>query len=82
MEWHYAIGEEQFGPVTADELRTLIQDGIVQLTDLAWCPVMAQWQEVGSIRVLGIERPRKPKASKPTKLIAHKGAIRGIGGIC
>ncbi len=84
MEWHYAIGEQQFGPVSADEIRRLVQAGTLKPTDLAWCSVMKAWEEIGSIRVLGIERmrERKQRERKPKSPPSHRGAIKGIGGIC
>lgn len=91
MDWHYAIGEDQFGPVSADELRQLVQSGKVQTTDLAWCPAMAKWQEISLIRVLKISKSATPRASASAekmggagggKIKKIRGSITGIGGIC
>jgi uncharacterized RDD family membrane protein YckC len=43
QNWYYARGNDQFGPVTMDQLKSLIGTGQVQMADLVWTEGMAQW---------------------------------------
>jgi hypothetical protein len=50
--WYYGEGERQKGPVTADELKRLVELGRVKPTDLVWQPGMDDWVPAKSIRGL------------------------------
>jgi len=43
MTWYYAVGSQQLGPVTEDQLQGLIKDGVVTGETLVWREGMANW---------------------------------------
>ena len=43
MEWHYAIGGDQHGPISWDELKSLAQEGRLAGHDLVWKRGMQSW---------------------------------------
>jgi len=43
MTWYYAVGSQQQGPVTEDQLQGLIKDGVVTGDTLVWREGMANW---------------------------------------
>src|SRR5262245_2199514 len=47
MEWYYAVGGEQKGPVSDQELQRLAQQGAVTPQTLVWREGMAGWQPYG-----------------------------------
>jgi TM2 domain-containing membrane protein YozV len=50
--WHYAVGDEQYGPVTLVELRGMLRSGQVMDDDLVWKDGMADWVPLSSIAEL------------------------------
>ncbi len=44
MTWYYAVGQEQKGPVTEDQLHALAKDGVVTPDTLVWRDGLADWQ--------------------------------------
>lgn len=44
MTWYYAVGQQQLGPVTDDQLQALAKDGVVSGDTLVWRDGMANWQ--------------------------------------
>ncbi len=51
-DWHYALGNEQFGPVTPEALQELIQKGTLTRADRVWRPGMNQWMPAGDLAIL------------------------------
>jgi uncharacterized RDD family membrane protein YckC len=51
-EWHYALGNEQFGPVTPEALQDLINKGSLTRQDRVWRPGMNQWMPAGDLASL------------------------------
>ena len=49
MSWYYAIGQEQKGPVTDDQLQALVRDGVITGDTLVWREGMAGWQAYRTI---------------------------------
>lgn len=47
--WHYALGDEQQGPVTAETLRHLLQANAIDRSTLVWCDGMDEWLPLGDI---------------------------------
>ena len=43
LEWHYALGEVQHGPVSWEELRSLAESGQLRSNDLVWKKGMSGW---------------------------------------
>jgi len=48
-QWHYTVGEEQYGPITLLELRKLVASGEVLGTDLVWREGMPDWTAAGDV---------------------------------
>lgn len=49
MQIFLARDNQQAGPYTLEQLNTMLADGQVQLTDLAWHEGMEKWQQLGEI---------------------------------
>ena len=49
MQWYYAVGKEQKGPVTEEEFQALVYEGKIKSKTLVWNPDMANWDEYGRI---------------------------------
>src|SRR5262245_47152083 len=47
MEWYYAVGGQQKGPVNEEELQRMAQQGVVTPQTLVWREGMADWQPYG-----------------------------------
>jgi uncharacterized membrane protein len=53
MQWHYAVGDQQHGPVEEAELVRLVREGVVKPSDLVWNPSMGDaWTRVADVRSL------------------------------
>ena len=48
-EWHCAIGNTQFGPISLEQLLEWINQGRVGANDLVWRQGMAQWQPASQV---------------------------------
>lgn len=44
MNWYYAVGQTQQGPVTEEQLQALAKDGVVTADTMVWRDGMADWQ--------------------------------------
>lgn len=62
--WYYAIGREQNGPVSRDELVDLAESGALRPDDLVWVEGMSEWKPSGSIPELS-RLQKEPKAPEP-----------------
>lgn len=49
MQWHYAIGGRQFGPVSQERLEEMVLKGEISRETLVWKEGMAQWQRVDEV---------------------------------
>src|SRR5438067_12203901 len=63
QNWYYARGNDQFGPVTIDQLKSLIGTGQVQMADLVWTEGMAQWGAAQAVPELVAQTTPNPYAS-------------------
>lgn len=43
MDWHYAIGNEQLGPVSENELALMVSSGRINANTLVWRDPMKEW---------------------------------------
>jgi len=57
MDWFYAQNNQQKGPVTAEALISMLQQGHVQPGDLVWREGMANWQAAGTVPELATGVP-------------------------
>lgn len=51
-EWFYAINEQQYGPVTFNQIISKIQDKTLNKTDLVWHISLVKWTEIQQISEL------------------------------
>jgi uncharacterized membrane protein len=49
MTWYYAVGQQQQGPVTEDQLHALAKDGVVTSETLVWRAGLTNWQPYSTI---------------------------------
>lgn len=49
MEWYYARGQEQVGPVSSEAFRDLVVQGIVREDTLVWNSGLPNWQPYGQV---------------------------------
>lgn len=48
-DWHCAVGNTQYGPISMEQLLGWIEEGRVGANDLVWREGMAQWQPASSV---------------------------------
>lgn len=65
VEWWYADGSEQRGPVSLEEMRTLVSDGRLDRDTLVWHAGMSGWTPAGMVSELGF-RPKLPSTPSTT----------------
>jgi uncharacterized RDD family membrane protein YckC len=51
-DWHYALGNDQYGPITLEGLTDLISKGTLTRQDRVWRPGMNQWMPAGDLAAL------------------------------
>lgn len=59
-DWHYTSGGRQHGPVSEDQLKSLVASGTIRPSDLVWNPSMPQWVPAGQAGVLGAAMAAAP----------------------
>ena len=74
-KWFYARGEERFGPVTSQKLKSLAAAGKLQPADLIWKEDMHDWSPASQLRGLFPSEP----ASADTPPPASDEDIDGLG---
>jgi hypothetical protein len=52
IDWYYAKGQEQFGPVGTSELKAMAEDGRLTPEDLVWREGLSQWTPSSRVRGL------------------------------
>ncbi len=68
MNWYYAEGNQQRGPVTSAEFQQLVADGKITDATLVWREGMAAWQPYGQIRAaVPATPPAQPPSHVPTE---------------
>lgn len=63
VEWFYAQGDKQQGPVTATEIKALADAGKLKPDDLVWREGMDEW--IAARRVKGLFESEAPAAAAP-----------------
>ena len=51
-QWHCAVGGQQFGPVSEEELRSWAATGRIQPTDYVWSEGMTDWVPASTVEGL------------------------------
>ena len=64
MNWYYALGQQQVGPVTDEQLQALARDGVVTGDTLVWRDGLANWQPYRTVG--GPATVVAPAAAAPT----------------
>jgi len=57
VDWYFTLEGSQHGPVTEDDLKTMMSNGKVLPNDLVWREGMAEWQPVSQIPELMMQQP-------------------------
>ena len=61
-EWFYAVGKDKQGPITSEELKSLVASGTIRPDTFLWHSGMKEWQRASKIRGLF---PDQPQVSPP-----------------
>lgn len=64
-QWRVAIGQQQYGPVSEEELKSWIAQGRVSPADLVWSEGMPAWTPAGSVAELGFTPAAAAGATPP-----------------
>ncbi len=77
VEWYYARGNKQMGPVSAVELKRLATAGELRPEDLVWKEGMTEWSVARNVRGL-FEEEGKPAtaAAGPPAAKAGESAVK------
>jgi uncharacterized RDD family membrane protein YckC len=67
MNWYYADGAQQMGPITESDLEGLIQSGKINVDTLVWHEGMDNWQPLGQVK------PGAVPAAPPLAEMAQAG---------
>ncbi len=83
MTWYYAVGSQQQGPVTDDQLQALAKDGVVTGDTLVWRDGMANWQPYRTVAPAGVSLPAATASTPAAAPVsaAFQPATSGSGGL-
>ncbi|NDD39714.1 MAG: DUF4339 domain-containing protein, partial [Verrucomicrobia bacterium] len=65
MTWYYAVGQQQQGPVSEEQLQGLVKDGVVTGDTLVWREGMTNWQPYRSLNASTAAPSNPPIAVGP-----------------
>lgn len=66
MNWYYASGDQQVGPVTQTDFDQLVQSGTITASTLVWHEGLSGWQAYETLTTGGPAEPAAPVSGKPT----------------
>ncbi len=66
MSWYYAVGQEQKGPVTDEQLAALARDGAITGETLVWREGLADWKPYATVSGGAAVAPSAPGAAAPS----------------
>ena len=71
QEWYYVAGGVSKGPITIEEVKTLLGSGQLRSSDLLWHDGMDQWTQAAKVEGLVPRQPLTvaPTTPPPSKLI-------------
>jgi len=88
MEWYYADGDEQRGPVTESVLIGLVEQGVVRADTLVWNASMSDWRPYSEVHAqsdpmrtndtVATGAPAAPSAGGQTETLAIVSLVLGI----
>ena len=61
MEWYYAVGDKQMGPVSEEEFKRLASEGTIRPETLVWNASMDGWKLFREVSAAGALEPAKPE---------------------
>lgn len=65
MDWYYAEGNQQMGPVSEAQLHELEATGRIRADTLVWRPGLAMWSPYGTVH-------RPPPSQPPSELVPNR----------
>ncbi len=81
MQWYYANGDEQDGPVPEHALEELARDGTIRRETLLWRSGMADWEPAWKhVESLEPQRPASAAGAPPIPGMPRAGSRRPGGG--
>ena len=70
MQWYYARNDQQYGPVSAADLKQLAEAGQLSPNDLLWREGMDAWTTAVNLRGLFLEDGANPTSRPAPNLVA------------
>ncbi len=67
-EWYYQLNSQQIGPVSREELESLLIQQIITLETSVWCSGMEGWQPLGNVEGFAISAGGYQDTVRPTSL--------------
>lgn len=64
MEWYYAVGDTQMGPVSEEEFKNLAASGTIRPETLVWNSTMDGWKPFREVTSSGALNPVKPAGTE------------------
>ena len=74
VQWYYARNDQQFGPVSAGELKVLADAGRLAPDDLLWREGMEQWATAINLKGLFASEPETSGIATPSPVNASQAA--------
>jgi uncharacterized RDD family membrane protein YckC len=73
MNWHYAVGQQRFGPVSEQELARLAAAGTIGADTLVWREGMSNWQRYAEVVSAPASSPVMAGTGEDTEICAVSG---------
>lgn len=77
MEWYYAVGDKQMGPVAEDEFKKLAADGTIRPDTLVWNADMDGWKAYGDATSVDSSGPGTEASTGTSALAASIDTSEG-----
>ena len=79
VEWYYARGNKQMGPVSSVDLKRMAAAGEIHPEDLVWREGMAEWTPARNVRGLFEEEAKPPVTASPIEAQSKAAAGAKLG---
>jgi len=77
--WYYSKNDQQHGPVSDEEMQSLVANGTIASADEVWRDGMDDWLPLSQVPELGGERPLAPPPAPGTARPRASGANAAMG---
>lgn len=67
-EWYYVQDRQKVGPVSKDELRSLVEQGTISGADLVWTQGMSEWKPASQVQARFAAPPAAPASPAPASI--------------